>query len=503
MILMSPVPRAIMSAVLSNPPIDAGISMSHSEKAYLGIDIGTGGVRGLAVTVDGRVLAQADAAIEAQPAQPDRHEQAPEAWWTAAVRVLRELGRTPGLAGIAVDGTSGTVLAIDADGTPLRLAMMYNDPRSVAEAEALNVAGAELCAKLGYRFAASYALAKIAWVRNNEPACFDRAARFIHQADYLAGKLTGDFTVTDYSNALKTGYDLVEECWPDFIGAHLGILDRLPRVVALGQPVGKVSREIAEMAGLPEELPVFAGASDGTAACIASGIRRPGDYNTTIGTTMVFKGISERLCQHPDGLVYCHKLPGGRWLPGAASNTGAEWTTQRFAGEDPSALSTASAAHLPTRHLAYPMMRKGERFPFLSASAEGFVTPEPAGTVEDFAAHLQGTAFVERWAYEVLDEVSGATGGEVFSMGGGSRSDVWMQCRADVTGRPVHRPACAESAFGSAVLAAAGGHYGDVWSAIESMVRVERSFTPDAAKRTTYDEYYAAFRAEMKNRGYA
>ncbi len=110
---------------------------------------------------------------------------------------------------------------------------------------------------------------------------------------------------------------------------------------------------------------------------------------------------------------------------------------------------------------------------------------------------------VERFAYDVLDEVAGVAGGDVFSTGGGSRSDVWMQCRADATGRILHRPACGESAFGAAVLAASGSLFAGLTEAIGAMVRLERTYTPNPAATEPYDQHYRRFRSELEKRGYA
>ncbi len=480
---------------------------------FLGIDVGTGGVRALAVSERGKVVAESAVAFDAAvlAAQEGRHEQPPEAWWEAVCRAcgrLRDGLEAAGasrdrLAALSVDGTSGTLVALDEAGRPLRPALMYNDPRAAAEADELNAACGDHCTKLGYRFASSFALAKIAWLERHEPAVFERTARFVHQADYILGRLTGVADVSDYSNALKTGYDLIDECWPDWIDRRLGVVDRLPRVVAPGTQVGAVSAEGGAATGLPEGLAVVTGASDGTAACLASGLRLPGDYNTTLGTTLVFKGISRRICRHPEGLIYCHKLPGGLWLPGAASNTGGEWIGAMFPGENVEALDAVASRRLPTRFVAYPLIRRGERFPFLCHAAERFFVPEPEEPLERYAACLEGVALIERFAYDVLDEVAATSSGEVFSTGGGSRSEVWMQCRADVTGRVLHRPACGESAFGTAILAAAGSRCEGLAEAIENMVRIERTFRPNTARAEHYDTAYQRFRAELEERGYA
>jgi len=140
---------------------------------------------------------------------------------------------------------------------------------------------------------------------------------------------------------------------------------------------------------------------------------------------------------------------------------------------------------------------------FLCPRAERFFVPEPEEPLERYAACLEGVALIERFAYDVLDEVAATSSGEVFSTGGGSRSDVWMQCRADVTGRVLHRPACGESAFGTAILAAAGSRCEGLAKAIENMVRIERTFRPNTARAEHYDAAYQRFRAELEERGYA
>lgn len=487
------------------------ISERNSEgNLFLGVDLGTGGVRAIAATEDGSVVATASVAFDPEILAPQqgRHEQPLEAWWRAVCQttnatldqlVARDRQR---LAAVAVDATSGTLVALDHEGKPLRPALMYNDPRAESEADDLNAAAGDFCAKLGYKFNASFALTKIAWLRSREPAVFDRAARFLHQTDYIVEQLTSQPAATDYSNALKTGYDLIGECWPDWLDRCLGIASRLPRVVAPGIVIGHISTQAAQQTGLPVGIPVVAGATDGTAAFLASGARRPGDYNTTLGTTLVFKGISPQMCRHPDGLIYCHKLPGGWWLPGAAGNVGTAWIATMFGGTEVQALDAAASSRLPIDGLAYPLVRTGERFPFFASKAQGFFLPEFSDLEDRYAACLQGVGLLERLGYQVLDAAAGVHGGEVFSTGGGSRSDIWMQCRANVTGRPIHRPVCGESAFGMAVLAAAGTFYNGVGEAIERMVRMDRSFMPDEGLMPFYDQLFERFRAELHGRGY-
>ena len=426
------------------------------------------------------------------------HEQDPESWWRSVVAAVRDLVRSLGeaksaLRAVAVDGTSGTLVCLNSAGQAVRPALMYNDLRAEAEA-------AELSSVSGDAIPPSFAIAKMQWLTVHEPENTARSAFFAHQADYVAFRLGVDLGVSDYSNALKSGYDVVRDRWPSWLDGLPEIRRRLPRVVAPATEIGTVRRDIAEQLGLPAGMAIVSGATDGTTAFLASGARRPGDYNTTLGTTLVFKGVSKQPCG-ADGLVYCHRLPGGYWLPGAASSTGGEWLRE-YDAKDLPGLDQKAQELLPCEYLAYPLVRTGERFPFAAPQARGFTEPETDDPSTLYAARLQGVAFLERLGYEVLDRTTGLGGGDVHAAGGGSRSDIWMQLRADVTGRVLHRPEFPESAFGAAILAAAATMHTDVWEAVRFMVRHTARFEPNPARRDEYDRLYAAFLDGLRRRGY-
>jgi xylulokinase len=458
--------------------------MSEHEPASvlstLGVDLGTGGARALVVDPEGGVVASGRAPLAT--GEPDA-----EAWWRAAREAIRAAASSE-VGALCVSATSGTVVGVDAHGRPTTRASYYNEVRAEEEAELRAFAGG----------AALSALARLRWFERHRPHELEATATFAHQADFVVGRLTGRFGVSDASNALKTGYDLRARAWPAWLDELPALRARLPEVVAPGTVLGEVRGAVADELGLPRGTAVVAGVTDGTAAFLASGATRVGDDNTTLGTTLVFKRLAARPPEDAAGaLTYSHAL-GGRWLPGAASNTGGEWLRSDHPGADLAALDAAAAERLPTDHAAYPLRASGERFPFRSATAEGFCEPPADDPVTRYAAHLEGTAYVERLAYEVL----GATDGDVFATGGGSRSEVWMQLRADVTGRALHRPVCPEAAFGSAVLAAAGSAGTDLWDACRQRVRVERTFAPRPERHAAYAERYACFRGRLEERGY-
>lgn len=473
--------------------------------SVMGVDLGTGGVRVAIVSAYGEVLAIASRDFAA-------HEiDQPEAWWSLASAAVKEavVLAAPSSSGegslraVAIDGTSGTIFGVDVAGHPTTQALMYNDARADAEAATLTAA-ALASDPAGAHVSPSSGIAKVRWIEQHLPEAFAATTCFVHQADFIVARLTGEVGVTDHSNALKTGFDLATGGWAGWIDRFSALRAKLPRVVAPGDRIGVVLPDVAAALSLPVGLPVIAGCTDGTAAFLASGASRVGDDNTTLGTTLVFKRVADRPIHDPTGLLYCHKL-GGCWLPGAASNVGGGWVRRDHGGDDLRALDEAASLLLPTAHLAYPACARGERFPFASTDAFAFCEPEAASPEDRFAANLQGTAFVERLGYEVLDRVIGGDEadrrGDVFATGGGSQSDVWMQLRADVNGRAYHRPSCHESAFGSAVLAASSIH-GDVWAASRAMVRIERTFHPDVARHRALTEYYLRFRELLVRRGY-
>ena len=489
--------------------------MASYDRLVIGVDLGTSGVRAVAVADDGSLVGECVVArdLRSPTHVGTRHEQDPELWWEATRDALRSImaqlktaNIPPGVVrGLAVDGTSGTVVCVGADGRPVRPAIMHNDGRASEEAQDLSCQAESFYTKLGYRIAPSFAAAKILWLQRHEPGHFEATSWFAHQSDFIMSRLGGRQRTTDYSNALKTGYDLVDDEWPGWLLAHEGIAERLASsVLAPGTPCGKVTEAIAADLGLPAGLTLVSGATDGTAAFVASGASAIGDDNTTLGTTLVLKRLTDRLAADPAGLVYSHKLPEGRWLPSAASSTGGEWIHEQYPNADLAALDAQARDRLPSKQIAYPLVGRGERFPFAADAARGFCEPGSDDPQETYAANLQGVAFMERLCYEALDSTTCVEGGKsIFATGGGSRSEIWLQLRADVSGRLLRRPLAPSSAFGSAIIAASATSGFGLQSAMERMVRLDdRVFEPSSGLRSAYDDGFGAFKQKLVERGY-
>ena len=475
----------------------------------MGIDVGTSSVKVLAVRDDGRITGRGTAPLPAPSIEGDRREQDAELWWAAAAdavrRALADLctngGNAGRIAAIAVDGTSGTIVPIDAQGTPLCRGMMYNDGRSREEAEILNPAAAGTLKHLGYRFNASFSLAKILWLYRNQPGIIDRSSCILHQADVITHRLTDGRCVSDDSNALKTGYDIIKRKWPDYFG-EVGIEpSKLPDVVPIGGLIGHVGKSASDQFGFDRSCRVVGGMSDGTAACVASGARKPGDGNTTLGTTVVWKLVSSKPIRDPMGRLYSHRHPGGGFLPGGAGNSGGQGIRRLFGGDVEGIeerLDNLTAQLLdgpPSGHLTYPLPSPGERYPFVEPGFEPFSTAGDDDPALLYRSALEGIACIERWGYDVATELGAETGGDIWTTGKGAELDAWMRLRADFLGRPVCRAACPESAYGSALVAAMNVWFDGEWEpAAEALLEASFRCEPRQDYQDICDDQYRQFR---------
>lgn len=330
-----PNPTAIVRGALPIvfSPARSIVIVRHSERRrdpmeqlVCGIDVGTSAVRVLVCTLAGDVRASGTCTLTPVRVDGLRREQDADDWWRAVCAALRQaVASVPAaaIAAVSVDATSGTFVPVDRSLRPLGPGLMYNDGRATGYAERINAVAAGFCERHGYRFKDDFSLAKLLWLQEHDPG-FAKVHCALHQSDFLVARLAGEITATDWSNSLKSGADLHEARWADFIAKDLGFdIAKLPsRVVAPGTVIGTVSAQASGETGLAQRTPVVAGASDGTASLFACGAAEVGDFNTALGTTLSIRGIAPALIRDPKGVLYSHRHPDGQWLPGAASNVG-------------------------------------------------------------------------------------------------------------------------------------------------------------------------------------
>jgi len=477
----------------------------------LGIDVGTSGMRAVAVSLTGEVIAVAhcDFPSDATCHDMGRVEQDPAVWSPSLWNVLREISSTlkklsplPKIVGIAVDATSGTFLLLDRNFIPMTPAILYNDLRGAQFCQEAQQALGAVLQPYGITIAPAFALCKLLFLREHQPQLLEQCRRIVHQTDYIVGLLTGNFDVTDVSSALKTGVNPATLEWPAEIERKLGLpTDRLPQVRLSGEVIGRVTEEAAKRSGLAPGIPVVSGCTDGTAAAIASGIRASGDLNVTLGTTLVFKAVSASPLHDPEGRVYNHRHPDGGYLPGAASSAGAGWVKELASHADLQQLESEATACIPTGLCVYPLPTEGERFPFSCPRAKGFGLSDIADLPRRFAAGMEGIAYLERMGIEVLEALGLPHSQVTYATGGATRNELWLRIRAAITGRVMLLTENPESAFGAAILAAVP-RFGSCRAAQEKMVRIHKRIEPEQRLTLDYEQGYEGFCRELENLGY-
>ena len=406
----------------------------------LGIDLGTSGVRIAATDRAGALVSMSAAALGPVPDATR--------WWQATSEALRQLDLARlTVRAIAVDGTSGTILPVTAAGTPCGPASMYNDVAAAACVARVAAAAPPETAALGVTSPLARAI-----------PMQETAARILHQADWIAGQFSGRFDVSDENNALKSGYDPVLRRWPEWI-ANTGFdLALFPQVVPAGTRTGTIRKDVADFFGLPRDVAIVAGTTDGCAAFLASGASEAGDGVTSLGTTLTLKLLSDRPVFAPHYGIYSHRI-GDQWLAGGASNSGGAVLGQFFSPADIARLTLLLDPDRPAGLDYYPLPRPGERFPINDPAFAPRLAPRPADDRLFFQAILEGIAGIEAQGYRRLAELGATRLGTIRTAGGGAANAAWTTIRLKALGVP-HRPSRSEhAAVGTARLAWRGlGH---------------------------------------------
>ncbi len=424
--------------------------MTRSERTLaVGIDFGTSGCRAIAIDESGAVQAEVSRPLPSPVRRGAEVEQAPALWATALDALLAQLvAAVPAatIKTIAVDATSGTVLLADAAGTPLGPALMYNDGRATAEATVI----ARVAPRESAAHGTASGLAKLLWLLRRPGA--DRAARLLTQADYLNGLLCDRWDTGDANNCLKSGYDALQQRWPDWMDQLNVPRHLLPRVVAPATPLAPLRPELVQRFGFSPDTLLVAGTTDSTAAFLATGATQPGEAVTSLGSTLVLKVISERPIHAPEYGVYSQPLDK-LWLVGGGSNSGGAVLRQFFSEAEMAALTPRLHPEQPTGLDYYPLPAPGERFPLNDPAMPPRLTPRPADDAIFFQGLLEGIARIELRGYQLLAQLGAPWPITIRSVGGGSGNPAWSAIRNAMLGVSMPQPLHTQAAYGAALLA--------------------------------------------------
>lgn len=412
---------------------------------FLGIDFGTSGARSCVIDTEGVIVAE-DARDFGTLEEHERAGIWRDALWDLVASLPPPIRAQ--LSDIALDGTSGTVLACDEELSPRHPPLLYNDDRAVEEARLI-----AKTATPGHPAAAvTSGLAKTLWLKKR--LGLTGARLYLNQADWLSGLLTGRVGMTDYHNALKMGLDLDELKWPAWV-EYLADVDYLPVPIAPGARLATVSRPRARYLGVNPGCMVHAGTTDSIAAFLAAGVTQSGDAVTSLGSTLVLKLLSDTPVESAEHGVYSHWF-GSRWLAGGASNAGGAVLRQFFDDRQLAALSEQidPAVASPLDYL--PLPRTGERFPVNDPQLAPRLAPRPPDDAEFLHGLLESLARIEAEGYGLLATLGATPVSRVETAGGGARNAVWTRIRQRRLGLPVTRAAHIEAAYGAARLARDG-----------------------------------------------
>lgn len=468
---------------------------------YIGLDLGTSGLKGVLIDEGQAIRAEATAPLEVSRPQDGWSEQDPASWLAAADRVMRELGQAADLSGVRGIGLSGQMhgaTLLDAGHEVLRPCILWNDTRSHREAAQLD-ADPRFRAVTGNIVFPGFTAPKLAWVRAHEPRIFDRVALVLLPKDYLRLWLTGE-AVAEMSDAAGTSWlDTGARDWDDGLLAatHLSRAN-MPRLVEGSEVSGTLRADLARSWGLPEGVVVAGGGGDNAASAVGVGVVQPGEAFVSLGTSGVLFAASA--AYQPDAAsavhTFCHALPGTWHQMGVilAAADALNWYARLVDRKSSDLTAEIGGLAAPGRTLFLPYLG-GERTPHNDAAVRGsflhldHATDRAALT----RAVLEGVTHAFRDSFDALTG-TGTRIERLIAVGGGSRSETWVRMIATSLGMPIELPVAGDfgGAFGAArlgLMAATGAG-----AEIAGAPRIERRVEPDAALAPAFAEAHSRYR---------
>jgi xylulokinase len=468
---------------------------------YIGLDLGTSGLKGILIDERQRVLAEASAPLTVSRPADGWSEQSPADWIAAAEEVLEALS-AKGLGGVRGIGLSGQMhgaTLLDAADEVLRPCILWNDTRSHEEAAELD-ADPMFRRITGNIVFPGFTAPKLMWVRRHEPALWDRVAKVLLPKDYLRLWLTGEH-VAEMSDAAGTSWlDTAARDWSDDLLAATGLSRaNMPRLVEGSAISGTLRPSLASRWGLPAGVAVAGGGGDNAASGVGVGVVRAGEAFVSLGTSGVLFAANDGYQPAPETAVhtFCHALPDTWHQMGVilSATDSLNWYAG-LVGEDAACLTKSlGALKAPGKTLFLPYLG-GERTPLNDAAIRGAFlglehsTDRAAGT----RAVLEGVTFAIRDCRDAL-AATGTTLNHLIAVGGGSRSEYWLRTIATALNLPVQLPVAGDfgGAFGAArlaIMAATGAG-----AEIATLPRIARTFDPDPDFITAFDQGHARYRA--------
>lgn len=474
--------------------------------AYIGIDLGTSGIKLLLVNAEGEILNETSRTYPVFHPQSGWSEQNPADWLSAAKDGLSELLEGQDKAavkGISFGGQMHGAVLLDGRGEVVRPCILWNDGRTERETAFLNETAAKKMLSITGNIAfAGFTAPKILWLQKNEPETLRRAKKLMLPKDYLiyafSGKIASD--CSDASGTLL--FDTKRRCWSEEMCALCGIeKEMLPPVYESFQSVEKIRRELADFFGLSEEVRIVAGAGDNAAAAVGMGAVGENGCTVSLGTSGTLLVPSRTYAAAPAGELhsFCHADGGfhylGCILSAAASS---DWWMSVLGSEDHTAEQAGAETWLGKNDVFFLPYLMGERCPHNDTAARGAFIGMRADTVRKqmTLAVLEGVAFALRECADAARK-NGAAVSKIRLCGGGAKSALWRKIVVNVLNAEAERTKTEQGpAFGAAILAMVGcGEYADVEQAVRAVVKTESAEKPDKKLAALYEERFRIYKA--------
>jgi len=476
----------------------------------IGIDVGTTGARAVAVDERGEVVGAQTATYPLLTPRPRWTEQDPDEWWRAtqeAVRAVAASCRSASaeIAGIGLTGQMHGSVFLDADGEVIRPALLWNDQRTAKQCEEIaeRVGPERIVEITGNPPLTGFQAPTVLWLRDEEPANYERLAHVLLPKDFVRFRLAGALA-TDASDAAGTLFlDLRARTWSTEVLSALEVpAELLPPVVESPEVTGTPERDLAAELGLPAGVPIAAGGGDNAAAAIGTAVTRDGVMSSSIGTSGVLFAHADRCVVDPSGRIhaFAHSVPGRYCLLAVTLSAGGSlrwWRDLTGLGYD-RLVAEAEVVPPGSEGLVFLPYLTGERTPHLDPTATGgFVGLTARHTRGHMTrAIMEGVLFSLRDGLEIMRGL-GVEPTRILAIGGGASAALWLQLQADVYGAPVHRLVIEEgAAYGAALLGhVAAGTFDDVEEATSVVRTLDEVTEPDEARGVAYSESYEVYRS--------
>jgi xylulokinase len=470
---------------------------------FLGFDVGTTTIKGAAFDAQGRLIAHAARAYPTSRSAPGIVEQDPRHWTEGLSAVLAELvaeGRGERVAGVGLCSQANTDVFVDAEGRPLAPAIAWADNRAAADAAKID-AGIPLEERMRWWGAplpvgASHVLARMAWMARERPELFAATRHVLSPKDYCLKALTGTIASDAMTSFFVVGQDLAYI--EPLIARVAGARERLPTLREFTEIIGEVA-----LGPSCRRAPVVAGTMDAWSGVAGAGVGQSGQGVYLSGTSEIVAIASAQRIGAP-GVVTFPPAAGLTINAGPTQNGGdaLQWWAEASGRDIAGALAVAERADREGRPILFLPQLEGERAPLWDADLRGgFVgLDRRTGAPELALAVLEGVALSGRLLFAACDAAAGGGTARLFHAGGGARSDLWAQIRADCLGLPLDRVACLDvGCLGAAMMAAVGvGAYPTLAQAVARMSRIERVFEPSPRRKARYDAMFKAYQQSIE-----